>query len=147
MLNHEFDPTVWGPHYWFFLHTIARAYPTSPSRIMQKKYYTFYQDLPLFIPGQSMGNAFAALLDKYPVNPYLSSRSDLVKWTNFVHNKINIKLYKEEIPFDKSTYLYWSTYNKAQPRKYSPKVYYAAMLFTVVLGIAVNSHDPFKFRA
>ena len=33
------DPTIWGPHYWFFLHTIAMTYPIRPNDVTKKKYY------------------------------------------------------------------------------------------------------------
>ena len=44
------DPKIWGPHYWFVLHTIALQYPLHPTKIIKKKYYDFIQNLPLFIP-------------------------------------------------------------------------------------------------
>ena len=25
------DPKIWGPHYWFFLHTVAITYPYDES--------------------------------------------------------------------------------------------------------------------
>ena len=30
---------VWGPHYWFVLHTIALRYPKNPNDVTKKKYY------------------------------------------------------------------------------------------------------------
>ena len=44
------DPNIWGPHYWFFLHTIAMSYPIHPNAVTKKKYYDFVQNIPLFIP-------------------------------------------------------------------------------------------------
>ena len=64
---------------------------------MQKKYYEFYQDLPIFIPVESIGNSFASLLDRYPVTSYLDSRASLVRWTRFIHNKVNEKLGKSTL--------------------------------------------------
>ena len=31
------NPKVWGPHYWFVLHTIANTYPLSPNDVTKKK--------------------------------------------------------------------------------------------------------------
>ncbi len=31
-----FDPNIWGPHYWFFLHTIAESYPENPNQVTKK---------------------------------------------------------------------------------------------------------------
>ena len=39
-----------------------------------------------------MGKTFLALLDKYPVKPYLDSRKAFMKWNHFIINKINEKL-------------------------------------------------------
>jgi len=86
------DPKVWGPHYWFVLHTIALKYPLNPNTTVKKKYYDFIQNLPLFIPIDDFGNLFSSFLDKYPVTPYLDSRESFVKWMHFIHNKINIYL-------------------------------------------------------
>lgn len=86
------DPKVWGPHYWFVLHTIALKYPLNPNTTVKKKYYDFIQNLPLFIPIDDFGNLFSSFLDKYPVTPYLDSRESFVKWMHFIHNKMNIYL-------------------------------------------------------
>ena len=33
--------TIWGPHYWFVLFTIALNYPVTPTNVTKKKYYDF----------------------------------------------------------------------------------------------------------
>ena len=43
----NFDPNIWGPHYWFFLHTIAESYPLHPNSVTKKKYYDSIQNFPL----------------------------------------------------------------------------------------------------
>ena len=93
------DPTVWGPHYWFFIHTLAYTYPEYPNAITKRKYYDVIQNMPLYIPNADMGNIFAELLDKYPLSPYLDTRDSFVRWTIFIHNKINLLLGKEELSF------------------------------------------------
>ena len=40
------DPKIWGPHYWFVLHTIALTYPLTPNDTTKKKYYDFFHNLP-----------------------------------------------------------------------------------------------------
>ena len=104
------DPTVWGPHYWFVLHTIALSYPVKPNETMRKKYYDFYQNLPMFIPIEEMGNNLSKFLDKYPVTPYLESRQSLVRWTHFIHNKINNALGKETMTLEETMTAYYEHY-------------------------------------
>lgn len=104
------DPKVWGPHYWFVLHTIARTYPTRPTETARKKYYDFVQNIPLFLPVQAMGDAFSACLDEYPVSPYLDSRSSFVRWMHFIHNQVRRDAGSEELPFDVATTEYYAHY-------------------------------------
>jgi FAD-linked sulfhydryl oxidase len=106
----HFDPSVWGPHYWFFIHTIAESYPLHPNEITKRKYYDFIQNLPLFIPEPEMGNKFSQLLDKYPVTPYLDNRDSFVRWTCFIHNKYNVMLGKEELSLALSLDMYRELY-------------------------------------
>ena len=91
------DPNVWGPHYWFVLHTIALTYSGRPNETIKKKYYDFINNIPLFLPCEEIGNEFIKILDKYPVTPYLDSRESFVRWMHFIHNKLNIQLGKEEL--------------------------------------------------
>ena len=104
------DPKIWGPFYWFVLHTIALTYPLHPNDVIKKKYYDFIQNLPLFIPVQEIGNIFSSLLDKYPVTPYLDSQQSFVKWMNFMHNKINLSLELPEMSLDDAMFAYYEHY-------------------------------------
>ena len=116
-----FDPDVWGPHYWFFLHTIAESYPKTPNDVTKKKYYDFIQNMPLFIPIVEMGNKFSEMLDKYPVSPYLDNRDSFVRWVHFIHNKFNVLLGKEEILLPKALEKYRNEY-KPKPVYISEKL-------------------------
>ena len=111
-----FDPDIWGPHYWFFLHTIAESYPIHPNEITKRKYYDLIINLPLFIPIDEMGNHFSRLLDIYPVSPYLDNRESFVKWMHFIHNKVNVHIGKPEISLTSSLKKYRNHY-KSKPIK------------------------------
>jgi hypothetical protein len=109
-----FEPEVWGPHYWFFLHTIAHSYPLTPNKVTKRKYYDFIQNLPLFIPNSDIGNKFSNLLDKYPVSPYLDNRDSFIRWMFFIHNKVNAILGKEQLLFEEAYDKYYSAYKPKQ---------------------------------
>ena len=115
------DPHVWGPHYWFFLHTLAISYPIKPNDVTKKKYYTFIHNLPLFIPVNEIGNSFSKMLDKYPVKPYLDSRKSFIKWMHFIHNKINILCNKDEITLDEAMEQYYNNYKPKQNKNIEEK--------------------------
>jgi len=106
----KLDPDVWGPHFWFFLHTIAYSYPTHPNEVTKKKYYDLIHNFPLFIPNSKMGDNFNEMLISYPVSPYLCSRDSFMRWVFFIHNKINYSLGKPEISYLESVDLYFKKY-------------------------------------
>ena len=104
------NPEIWGPHYWFVLHSISLQYPTMPNETTKKKYYDFIQNIPIFIPNSNIGNEFSKYLDEYPVTPYLDSRESFIKWVNFIHNKINIKLGKPIVSIEDGIQKYYEQF-------------------------------------
>jgi hypothetical protein len=110
------DPEVWGPHYWFVIMTMAVNYPEHANGVTRKKYYDFIQNLPLFMPNYAIGNRFSALLDKYPVTPYLDSRESFLRWVHFMHNKVNAELRKDDLSLTQALNAYYDHY---KPREIS----------------------------
>ena len=110
----NFEPEIWGPHYWFFLHTVSESYPIHPTSVTKKKYYDLIINFPLFIPNQEIGNKFSQMLDKYPVSPYLDSRDSFVRWVHFIHNRMNTKLGKEQMSMELALEKYRNQY---KPKK------------------------------
>ena len=136
----DFEPEVWGPHYWFFLHTIAESYPLYPNETTKKKYYELINNFPLFIPVEEIGNKFSVVLDKYPVSPYLDNRDSFVRWVHFIHNKYNVMLGKPEISLPLALELYRSNYDNHVSRrikkwKYKKHVIFATLILSCILLI------------
>jgi len=129
------DPKVWGPHYWFFLHTLAMTYPNHPNAVTKKKYYEFIQNLPLFLPVEQISGEFSKLIDKYPITPYLDNRDSFVRWMHFIHNKINEKLEKPQISLNEFFVQYYDEY-KSQDEKLSQ--YYKIREKVIYLGIILG---------
>ena len=132
------EPNIWGPHFWFFLHTLAISYPHHPNSITKKKYYELVQNLPLFIPNESIGNNFSNLLDEYPVTAYLDSRDSFIRWMHFIHNKINEKLEKPKITLND---FYFNYYEEYKPKELKMKNYYRwkeKLIYTlVIISVAI----------
>ena len=131
--NLQLDPNIWGPHYWFFLHTLAISYPHHPNAVTKKKYYELIQNLPLFIPIESIGTDFIKLLDEYPVTAYLDNRESLIKWMHFIHNKINEKLEKPKISINE---FYLRYYEEYKPKDIKMKEHYRwreKIIYTLVV--------------
>ena len=131
---------IWGPHYWFFLHTICMTYPHRPNAITKKKYYDFIQNIPIFIPIDSMSTEFSKLLDEYPVSPYLDSRDSFIRWMHFIHNKINEKLEKPKISLEKFYIDYYDAYKPKEVKTYEyykikGKIIYFTIIILFIFGI------------
>ena len=127
------DPSIWGPHFWFFIHTIIISYPHHPNDVTKKKYYDFIMNLPTFIPNETIGNNFSELLNQYPITPYLDNRESFVKWAHFIHNKINEKLEKPKITLEEFYIQYYELY---KPKDLKMKEYYRwrqKILYTMVI--------------
>ena len=128
------DPKIWGPHYWFFIHTVAMTYPIRPNAVTKKKYYEFIQNLPLFIPVENISGEFSKLIDKYPVTPYLDNRESLIRWTHFIHNKINQKLEKPQISLSEFYIKYYEEYKSQNAKQVE---YYKLREKAIFCGIIV----------
>jgi len=134
------DPVVWGPHYWFVLHTIASNYPKSPTSIQKKIHYRFIHNLHEFIPHRESSLRFADLLQAYPVAPYLDTRDDFVRWMHMIHNKINENLEKPTVSLhrhkDAMKVMYLPTATRLQQRiKATHALVY--VLFVGMLGLVI----------
>ena len=127
------NPEVWGPHYWFVLHSIALTYPKKPNTIIRKKYYSFIQDLPLFLPDSKISNQFSHLIKIYSVAPYLDSRDTFMKWVNFIHNKINIAIGKPTMLYQDAIKNYYKNYNLKDIKHYENMRQREKILYTGII--------------
>jgi hypothetical protein len=130
----KLDAKIWGPHYWFFIDTIAMSYPIKANDVIKKKYYELIQNMRLFIPDYEMGNEFGNLIDKYPVTPYLDKREDFVKWVHFLHNKMNEKLEKPQITLEEFYRRYYELY---KPKDQQMREYIRTRSKFVYFGLLV----------
>ena len=131
--NLQLDPEIWGPHFWFFLHTLALSYPHYPNDVTKKKYYELIQNLPLFIPTEKIGNDFNKLLDEYPVTAYLDNRESFVRWMHFIHNKINEKLEKEKISLNEFYLRYYEEYKPKSIKDQNIYRWREKLIYTLII--------------
>jgi len=110
MSSVPFVASVWGPHYWFFLHTITHSYPLQPNQVTKRKYYDLIMNMPLFIPDGEIGSYFSELITHYPVTPYLDTRESFIRWMIFIHNKVNLKLGYPDVPYMEAIEKYYKEY-------------------------------------
>lgn len=135
----QLNPSIWGPLYWNFLHHLAWSYPENPNAVTKRKYYDIIMNIPVFLPNASMGNKFAELLDRHPVTPYLDKRASFIRWTHYIHNKINVFLGKDEMSFlDSLEHFkeqYKPSYIKVSEKYHIQKHYIYAVFIVLAVGI------------
>jgi hypothetical protein len=107
-----YDPSIWGPHFWFFLDTIAMSYPKHPNSITKKIYFDLIQNFHLFIPVKEHSENFNKLLSIYPISPYLDDKESLIRWVHFIHNKINSQLSIPNITYNDFYINYYNNYKE-----------------------------------
>ncbi len=94
------NPKIWGPHYWFFLHTLCFTYPSNPNDVIKRRYYDILMNFDLFIPHCEIAGVYRYLVNKYPIKPHLDTKEDLVKWGWMIHNNVNDLLEKNILTLD-----------------------------------------------
>lgn len=132
-----YNPKIWGPHYWFFLHTIVLIYPEYPNSITKKAYYNFFRELPRFLPVNTIASFYDKLLLKYPIVPYLDNRKTLFKWICLIHNEINKKIEHPQMSVEKAIKKYYKQYDiKKEKKEYAIIMnYIKTFLYIIVTGL------------
>ena len=83
------DPEIWGSHAWIFLHTITLNYPKNPTLYDKKIYKNFFENLDKILPCTWCAHNYRIHMNKYPIQNYLGTKKNLVKWLIIMHNEVN----------------------------------------------------------
>ena len=94
------NPKFWGPGAWIFLHSITMNYPKEPSDDDKQAYYNLFKNLENVIPCEKCAYNYSMNIQKYPVEPALSSRDLLIRWLIKIHNEVNKETGKREYTYD-----------------------------------------------
>ena len=120
-----YNPEIWGPGAWLFLHTITLNYPSNPTQQDKDNYKKFFTSLKNVIPCKNCAKHYSENLNTYPINKSLNSNQDLVKWLIDIHNEVNVKNKKRKYSYNEVI----DNYNKL----YSPKSNCFMILSVIVL--------------
>lgn len=93
-----------------------------------------------------MAADFEALLDVYPVTPYLDTRDSFVRWMHFIHNKINEKLEKPHMSLHEFFRQYYQEYKEERYKKLEVTQFSRVYLHGAVLLLLVSTIYYFYFR-
>jgi len=136
----DLNPKIWLEPLFFTLETIAIHYPDNPNKTTIKKYYNLINDLPVFIPEKPMGTYFESLLDKFPVQPYLNSRTSFMKWIFFIKKKIYKKLKMEIFDFYENLEIYYNAYKPKELINYEKiqeRRKYMQTIFVIMISFSI----------
>ena len=112
----QFPPSVWGPFFWHTIHIVALGYPKNPTYTDKKCAKEFYEALAFLLPCSVCREHYKEYVQEKPISTFLDSRTDLIKWTIQIHNKVNKMLGKPEWTLEEVL----SYYEKVGARNRSP---------------------------
>ena len=82
------DPKVWGASAWKLMESIAATFdPHDAFRFQKTK--DFYESLAGSLPCHTCSSTYRSLLQKYPVQEYMTSSQRLSEWVSMIHDKVN----------------------------------------------------------
>ena len=85
---------IWGPKAWFFIHSLALGYPSSPSDADKDHYRVFFKSLSHVLPCPWCREHYLHNLQEKELEKGLESRIDLFNFTVDMHNRVNSMLGK-----------------------------------------------------
>jgi hypothetical protein len=101
------NPEVWGPHYWFMMHSITFSYPMCPTNEDKKNIKNFFVNIGNVLPCFKCRSNYDGHMKKRPLtNTILCSRDRLIKWAIDIHNDVNEDNGKHRVSYNEVTSKY-----------------------------------------
>lgn len=130
------NQNIWGPHYWFFLHTVSLNYPVKPTQQDKENYKSFFHSLHHILPCSVCKKHLKRNLIEYPIR--LNSRKDLVEWLIDIHNEVNALTGKGRMSYNRVIDLYEKRLNmKIDLNKKRKKEYNLLSKLIILLIIVI----------
>lgn len=96
------NPKIWGPHGWFFMHSIALNYPNNPTFKQKQDYFNFFKSLMNVIPCEKCAFHYSQNFKNYPIDKFLDNTEKLFNWTVDIHNMVNEKNGKKILSYEEA---------------------------------------------
>ena len=111
------DPVVWGPHLWFYMHTLSFNYPENPTNKNKVDHKEFFKNLKETLPCENCRNHYNKFWDTYKIENYLVSKQKLIEWVLILHNDVNKRNNKPQWSIDRLKKYYKKQYSD-EPENY-----------------------------
>ena len=140
----------WGPAAWHTLHAVAFTYPVRPTCKERRAMHQFLHSFSRVLPCKACAGHCYPIVRKHvrgKGSPVLDCRESLSRWTVDLHNQVNRRLSKPEMPFEEVVRLYGAdvaghSSGHSSPRKGEKKALYfllpivALVLLLVVIALS-----------
>lgn len=100
------EPSQFGPHFWYMLHTMALNYPMSPTRFAKAKMKSFLQAIPFLLPCRECTEHAKEFMAHANTEAALQNKESLFTFLWNFHNLVNKRLGKPEMPFNEALNMY-----------------------------------------
>ena len=104
------DPKVWGPSFWFTLHSGAATYPIKANKIYRERMKGFIKGIPVMLPCvKCSGHAFE-YIGQYEdkLDHIVSGRGPLFEFFWNFHNVVNKRHGKKEMSLKDASNIYYN---------------------------------------
>lgn len=128
------DSKIWGPYFWFTLHTITLAFPDNPSYQEKRHFNDFFLSLQNVLPCKLCQEHYRQHLQEFPVASHLDNKEALVKWCFILHNKVNTSLKKPIFTYDEFKDKY-------------KKIYAPTIIQKIINNEHINKYKKYKIIA
>ena len=105
------DNKIWGPNFWFTLHTVTLGYPDNPTYVDKRRFNDFFVSVQYILPCAKCREHYSNHLSNFPISVSLDNKESLVKWLFNLHNQVNISLNKPVMEYDAFKEKYRKIYN------------------------------------
>ena len=94
------DNKIWGPYFWFTLHTITLGYSDNPTYQDKRRYNDFFSSVQYILPCEKCREHYRTHLNNFPISISLDNKESLVQWLFNLHNQVNISLNKGVMSYE-----------------------------------------------
>lgn len=138
MYHRYMNPKFWGPHGWYFLHSITMHYPKNPSEQEKLIYLNFFKSLENVLPCEKCAHHYSKNLENLPLEPALESRDKLVRWLIGVHNEVNKETGKREYSYEEVIEEYKYKMNRLNS---DPTLVYKVIIVGLIVFIGYHVYN------
>ena len=106
------DPNIWGPKFWFSLHSVSFTYPFYPDETDKRRYKTFFELLEFVLPCVVCRVNYSKNIKQFPIDNHLKNRKSLALWLIDLHNMVNIEKGKPTLTYEEAISVYEKIYDR-----------------------------------